>query len=512
MKFIPNSTSDRNFAIGLTVLFLLIGSFVMFHHELWRDEVQAWMLARATRSFQDIQNYRYEPFFGIWEVTLLLLTRFTSSTDVLQAFHLSIAATNVFLFTKYSPFTRVQKFLFSFGYFTFYEYGIISRQYVFGLLSAILFCLAFKHRYTKFYWIVASLLLMSRVSIYTLILAIAISAVLSLEFYYRTKKNLLPDGVHYKSILIGLGVIVVGIITSIYSCIPPQDSGYAMGWYFTFHPELLSRVASLPVKALFPVPQIEFHFWNSYLLDTFAFFLSYKEYITALLLLWTFLVLFRTPWVLGIYLVATFGILAFSYVKFPGVVRHHGILFVIFMLVVWGYRCSKKIDGQGIVFRFSKRLEKSLNPALIAILVGQIFGTLIAVNMDVKHVFSYGRQMAEYIQNNKLSNLPIIAHRDAPTSTVAAYLKPSKLFYLSGERYGSFIRFDQKRLSAPPPLERVIQIGQRLTHSGSSDFLILLNRPLPPAYLSMYSLNLLVSFNKSIVSDESYWLYIKKSE
>ena len=42
-----SSIGDRVwFAPALTAAYALLLAFTLFHHELWRDELQAWMLAR----------------------------------------------------------------------------------------------------------------------------------------------------------------------------------------------------------------------------------------------------------------------------------------------------------------------------------------------------------------------------------------------------------------------------------------------------------------------------------
>ena len=41
---------DKHYALGLTFLFLAVGAFTASHHEMWRDEIQAWLLARDSTS------------------------------------------------------------------------------------------------------------------------------------------------------------------------------------------------------------------------------------------------------------------------------------------------------------------------------------------------------------------------------------------------------------------------------------------------------------------------------
>jgi hypothetical protein len=45
MRFCTPPKNDR-LPLLIAAAFLVVGGFVMAHHELWRDEVQAWLLAR----------------------------------------------------------------------------------------------------------------------------------------------------------------------------------------------------------------------------------------------------------------------------------------------------------------------------------------------------------------------------------------------------------------------------------------------------------------------------------
>jgi hypothetical protein len=128
----------------LTAAFFLLGLLVLLRHEMWQDEWQAWLLARESSSLADLfQNIRYEGHPCLWYLALFVISRFTTDPLGMQLLHLMIATGTVYIFLKYSPFTRLQKILFIFGYFPFYEYCAISRNYGLGVLSLFSFCAVF---------------------------------------------------------------------------------------------------------------------------------------------------------------------------------------------------------------------------------------------------------------------------------------------------------------------------------------------------------------------------------
>ena len=110
------------FSLVLTAAFLVVGGTGAIYHEMWRDEIQAWLLARdSTGPIDLLSHMKYEGHPPLWHLLLMPLTWITHAPESMQVVHLLIAATTVFLFARYSPFTPLQKILFSFGYFVLYE-------------------------------------------------------------------------------------------------------------------------------------------------------------------------------------------------------------------------------------------------------------------------------------------------------------------------------------------------------------------------------------------------------
>ena len=177
---------ETHYALGLMFLFLAIGAYTISHHEMWRDEIQAWLIARDSASvFELFAHLKYEGHPGIWHLCLMPLTRITHSPVIMQVFHLLIATVTVYLFVRYAPFNRLQKFLFCFGYFVLYEYAILARNYALGLLLITIFCILFRERYRHFISISCVLFLLSHTSVHALILTIAIGFALWCEYLYR---------------------------------------------------------------------------------------------------------------------------------------------------------------------------------------------------------------------------------------------------------------------------------------------------------------------------------------
>src|SRR5262245_42429684 len=75
----PATEAEKlRFALIVTGCFLVIAIFGLFHHEMWRDEHQAWLVARDAHSIPQVfQNMKYEGNPALWHLLLFLITRFT---------------------------------------------------------------------------------------------------------------------------------------------------------------------------------------------------------------------------------------------------------------------------------------------------------------------------------------------------------------------------------------------------------------------------------------------------
>jgi len=123
--------SNAQFAIMLTILFSIVAGIGKYHHEMWRDELEALMKVTGSVSPFHISCYSSLVYYSFLEVIVNL---FPHPAMAYQICHLLFITLAVFIFNRYSPFSYLQKLLFTFGYFMLFEYGIISRPYSFSIL------------------------------------------------------------------------------------------------------------------------------------------------------------------------------------------------------------------------------------------------------------------------------------------------------------------------------------------------------------------------------------------
>ena len=509
---------DKHYALGLTVLFLAVGAFTASHHEMWRDEIQAWLLARDSTSVLNLfANLKYEGHPGLWHLCLMPLSRISHSPVMMQMLHLFITGVTVYLFVRYAPFNWFQKLLFCFGYFVLYEYAIVARNYALGLLLITVFCVLFRERYKRFIWVGCVLFLLAHTSVHALIVAIGIGIALCCEYVFwgrflRPLNQEIEAVEDKRPIWIGFTLIGVGILTAVLQLNPPPDTGFAVAWNFNYDAKRVNNIVKLISRAYLPVTRPVSGFWGSNLLTTYPLFQTIQVPLCYFLMLLSVLLFLKRPTALLTYLISTLGLLTFFYVKYHGSIRHHGFLFLTFLMCCWIYRdCSVLNLGQVEQQDTDSTVDRILNITgtglVTLLLICHAMGGITAIRMEHRHIFSYGKLTAEYIRSQRMQDHLIVAEKDSATSTVVGYLPKRQVYYPRGSRLGSFVRWDKARThEAPNAL--VIEAAKTLGAQTNKEVLIILNRALGAKLPEQHNLSFLVKFTGSVVGSEGFHLYL----
>jgi len=223
-----NATFKSNNALRnwLILLFFSLGIIGILHHEMWRDELQSWLIAKDSSSMIDLlNNLRYEGHPALWHSCLYLITRFTHNPLAMQIFHLLLATSVIYVFIEFSPFTRFQKILFTFGYFPFYEYSIISRSYSLGILLIFMFCALYPTRNLSYFPLSVILALLANTHAYGLIIAMVLAMTLVLDGFLAQDIRTLFKTKKWKT-LVSLTIVCLGILMAIFQIIPTDDEDF----------------------------------------------------------------------------------------------------------------------------------------------------------------------------------------------------------------------------------------------------------------------------------------------
>ncbi len=451
--------------------FALAVGVLLYNHEPWRDEMQAWLLVRDSGSWAELwSNSRYEGHPLLWHLLLWLLSRWSQKPAMMQVAHGLVAVFTAAVFLAYAPFSRLLKLLWVFGYFPLYEYGVISRNY--GLTVFFLF-LALAVRASP----LATALVLG-LAANASPMGVLLAPVLAPVLIATGKKNVAP------LLLLGLSWGVAAV-----TCLPPDDYEHARGLFWQWNTLRGYYVLRGLVTAFLPIFPLDLHFWNNPMLFPFpplrpALALFLTVLVATGVLLWVLPAMTRTRRLLLCYVAGLVILATFFYVKFPGTTRHHGFAAIWTVIFLWLSQ-----EGQAV-----KRWPASF---FAVVAVAHLAAAAVAAWVDLHHPFSTGKAAAQSVASFCREH-GVVGHPDWAASTVAGFLPPASMFYATTRKLGSFVVWNLDRAQREDLTdEELVSIAVE-RHAC-----LLLNR----ALRKPGPCTLLVEFPPAVVIDEQFRLY-----
>jgi hypothetical protein len=488
-------------AIAVAAIALL--GVTILRHELWRDELQAWQIARASHGFQSlVHNTRYEGHPLLWFALLYPLAHAHPGPGAMQLLQFCIAATTIAVAVWRAPFTQLQRTLMVFGYFVLYEYGVLSRNYGLGAMLLVIAC-TFAATPDRRRWPVigAILAVVALTSAFGAVVAVAVLAGLGVDEFMRRRNGTGTDAAR-SSVIAGIALTLTGLaVAYLEAGRPPPDTGSYNQWRTHIDIPLGASSLSAVWRALVPIPELKLAYWNTNIVTARAAVVGSLGLVLLLLVAW----LFRdrpgafVVWVGGAGLVVAF---LYARIGTATASRHIGHIFLCLFAAMWlAPTMQSRLRPGRPEQRTRLDATRMRSRAWTVLLVIQVIAGIFAVSLDLIYPFSNGRDVAEYIKRERLDHLEIIGMPDTASSTVAGYLN-RPIYYLAGAREGTYIVWNKAR-NQSQPLEAVVQdLGPA---SEGPHVLVLLNRPLTDPNLH---LRLLAHFDNGIVPDEHFWLYM----
>ncbi|MBF0466000.1 MAG: hypothetical protein HQK88_17120 [Nitrospirae bacterium] len=508
--------SDKRLSLLLSLVFLTVSLYSVSHHEMWRDELQAWMIALSSNSFSELfLNIKYEGHPSLWFIILYLVKHLTQNPAAMQVVHVIIATVSVYIFTRYAPLTKTQRILFVFGYFTFYEYNIISRNYAVGVLFLFSFMALYKKRVLENNYIVLSIILffLCRCNVFATVLAIACALYCAIELFYQ-RNEWIKSFKKRTEVIVSGAVFFIGLVIALRVMAPEPDTSLYSPLHLPHNFDEIVADSTAMVSNLWnayvPIPRFETMFWESNAVSYLPLRPFERYMIRFVVSLAVFVIIvaafIRKPKVLFFYLFGTGFVFAFYFVVATRL-RYIGHLYLIFISSLWLYK-----QTQGMV-EFKKEYlnklsifsEKLLTKYIVTVvLLANCIAGISANVLDIIFPFSSSYAAAAFIQNNPgTANLPIAGSFDYIISPIAGYLNRS-VYYLDSSRVGTFIIWDKK--SKPWTAEDLITI----TKKEGKNLVLVTSYPLQKNIMDLLHIIELRSFSWGAAYDEIYWIYLVK--
>jgi hypothetical protein len=513
--------SNVVFVYLVTIAFLILGFISIIHHEMWRDELQAWLLARNSASIAELlQNMKYEGHPALWHIALFLISRLTQNPISMQFLHLGIGTATIYIFLRFSPFTKLQKLLFAFSYFPFYEYTIISRNYGIGILLIFLFCTLYD-RCRGYLPLAILIAFLANTNAFGFLIAVALAATLVVEKVLTRSRSRFSNN-PLSMLLSGL-IVIAGFAILLFQVQGASEVGSLN--QTSPAPIVEERVPdlilgeinitrliinfSLILRSYIPIPDIsKYQFWNTNLFTSvdilytraFALLLAFGLLILSIALF------ARKPIPLFLYSFGTFTIIYFCYDKSLVQTRHQGHLFILLIASLWiaSYYPETRFNFLDRFFPpFLQSIRQYQNYLITGLLCTQVIANTFAVGMDLIYPFSASQEVATFIRKQGLENTFIVGMSDASASAVAALLD-REMYYTESDRQGSFIIWKGRQRVRPSAM--LNKVSQFLS-ADQKEVILLLSYELKTGNPNLVITKLFDS-QKSIVTNETYYLYL----
>jgi hypothetical protein len=431
--------------------FLAFSLFLLWVHEPWRDEAEVWLIGRDSLSLGAFfQTMRYEGTPPVWHLGLMALAKLGAPFWSARLLHVAVATAGVALVWLRAPFSRSEKWLWAFGYYTAYEYDALTRSY--ALLCLVLFAVAAfdRQRHARPLAYGGLLALLANVTLHGFLIACILAAAFGLE---RLRARTWTWAV-----MRGALVVMGGLALAAFLMRPPPDLAPWLQEWHVAHPWVYNSFRSV-LQAFVPIPSSHRVFWNTNLLDGLS---GLGKIVAALAIYaascWT---LRKSPPVLCIYLAATAVLEVLFMVKYYGGAHHAGLVFVLFMVCLWLARdrtAAAPLHGLAVsaVPAQAMRGARALAMFLPAILVLQVVAAAIAVERDATGEFSGAGDVARYLEANALLG---------PATFTTAYHSHSGMAILAQlhDTKARFFFAEEGRLGSNTPWTTKWQAGTHLT-------------------------------------------------
>lgn len=415
----PLPPNEWKFAAVVALVFLAISTLNVAAHVPWRDELRWWQIALASPTFAEMRlNMQFEGAPWLWYGLVWLLARLTTNFFALQFVHVCFAAATVFLFAWRAPFSRFARLLFPFGYFTFFEYAVISRNYAISVclvFAATALISASRHRP---FLLAVVLGLLTQTSIWGAGLALVLASTAGLEWFCLSSPTTRWS---WRDVALLSSVVSIGFILCYLDCLPGPGESFIARWpaAMDFGTKWTASVGTV-WNGWLPLPRATRSFWNTNLLDDQ---LNARCLASCLLLFFVSASLLRRPAALWIFLGGTAGLLSFTFFHFVGSARHQGLLFVVLVVACWLGATSTRIEFPWPrATRIVDALDLRRSSWLIMLLGIQAVSGITVSIADRFFPFSASAEVADYLHREFPDDVLLVGYDDYCVAPVGIYL------------------------------------------------------------------------------------------
>jgi|GEM_PF-3220277 len=451
----------------LFLVYIVFLGVQFYNHELWRDEIHSWYIAKTSTRFFDLwHNVDYEGHPFGWYVLLFLGKQIYSAILTQTIIHYFCVLGLAYLFIYKSPFSFWFKALLLFGLYFGYEYATLQRNYTPALFLVV--------------WSVVSFLNNKKILPYALLLiagfinihAFILSSVLYVFYLWQGKKTL-------KKFLPHLALLALYTIL-FYIDIKPNALNVDMHYELQWTQEHLTAMLFAFNDGLFKAPAIAKLFGLVNLWGALGFF--------VLTLVIPILFFKKNRSVQILWLATTVGYFVFWFFFFKPYLRHSGHIWILLLLCSW-------------IILHTHKNYRSIYFVLIPFAIMHLIYGIKFIKHDLLYPVSQIEATANFIQQKKFQNYALVGDIDYCTSPIGC-LADKKMHYPQSPDRNTFIQYTTERLVAFDA-KGLSQFSDSVSRALGKKIILIANRELPS--LTMQELARFT--HPRTREEENYFLY-----
>jgi hypothetical protein len=442
---------------------------VVAYHETWRDELQAWGIARDSRWPWDVvRNTAYEGHPPLWHLMLWTVSQASRSPGTVQLCGWACASAAVWLVLRHLPFTLPVRVLVVFGYLPLYEMGVIARSYSLLFLLAVAVLALDARRPT---WIWVQVLLLGAMSL-TLVVAIPLVAALAVAIALRHRAAPL------RRLVLPAGALAGVTLLSLWLARPPSRDGRRLTMT-AGDGDQARRVLAGPLRIVVPVFEHVGTFWGRFLSDRLE---GGDAWLGVVVLVGAAVLLRRSRRALAVWVLGSLGYLGATYaLSLPMAPRQLTVLWLTLLGAAW-IAGSDAVEGRLARRAPSPGTRETRTTRVIVsgvLLIG-VYATAWPAATEVRHPFSGSDGAADWLRARGAPTTAVYCATALPTcSSVALQLDTPAYANAEGEPFTYVVWRSGWRRTIP--LDQVPADARRLAQRLDSPVVVVALYPDLPA-------------------------------
>lgn len=430
--------------INLVVMlcYSIITFIILLFHESWRDEAQAWLIARDLNIIDIFRQMKYEGHPVIWYLILVPFAKLGLPYIFVKIVSWLICNIAVWLILKKAPFNTFIKILFIFSMPMIYLYPSISRSYCLIPLAITLVAIYFGQRHEKPIQYILSILFLAN----THVIMYGMVGILLLLFYIEEliQNRKTNSKEQKKKVYISLIVIIVGLILTLIPILISMTTNTDVS--LTSNTSIFENTKSKMENAYGKIMTGCFG-ENELILKIMAI---------ALIILLCYEIRYHFKNALIIIFTEGLQFLIYTYV-YMGSEQRVSTLILLMMFIFWIQNDKKEktvninknekelVNNQKYLKR-QKRKEQLTNAAeyiLVFVLIINIVNGIDAVNKEIKTNYSSAYETSKWIKDNLEDDSIFICTSMPLSSAIIPYIGKDVFWSPQTLDYFSFTTWDE---------------------------------------------------------------------